>query len=54
MSLLEHAKKINIPCRNCMKTKKELEEAVKDTIKKFQEIIFSPDSPICMAYLNEL
>ena len=32
-SLLELAKKINIPRRNCMKTKEELEEAIKDTIK---------------------
>ena len=28
--LLELAKKVNIPRRNCMKTKEELEEAIKD------------------------
>ena len=53
-SLLELAKKLNIPRRNCMKTKEELEEAIKDTITKYKEIIFGPDSPVCMACLNEL
>ena len=37
-----------------MKTKEELEEAIKDTITKYKEIIFGPDSPVCMACLNEL
>ena len=53
-SLLELAKKLNIPHRNCMKTKEELEKAIKDTITKYKEIIFGPDSPVCMACLNEL
>ena len=53
-SLLELAKKLNIPRRNCMKTKEELEEAIKDTMTKYKEIIFGPDSPVCMACLNEL
>ena len=53
-SLLELAKKLNIPCRNCMRTRVELEEAIKDTIKKYKEIIFSSDTPICMACLDEL
>ena len=53
-SLLELAKKLNIPCRNCMKTKEELEEAVKDTIKVYKEIIFGSDNPVCMACLDEL
>ena len=53
-SLLELAKKLNIPCRNCMKTKEELEKAIKDTITKYKEIIFGPDSPVCVACLNEL
>ena len=53
-SLLEHAKKLNIPRRNCMKIKKELEKAIKDTITKYKEIIFGPDSPACIACLNEL
>ena len=53
-SLLEIAKKLNIPRRNCMKTREELEEAIKDTIKVYKEIIFDSDTPICMACLNEL
>ena len=53
-SLLELAKKLNIPRRNCMKTKEELEEAIKDTIKVYKEIIFGLDTPFCMACLNEL
>ena len=53
-SLLELAKKLNIPRRNCMKTKEELEEAIKDTIKTYEEIIFGSDTPACMACLNEL
>ena len=46
MSLLELAKKFNINRRNCMKTKEELEKAIKDTITKYKEIIFSPDGPV--------
>ena len=53
-SLLELAKKLNIPRRNCMKTKEELEEAVKDTNKAYKEIIFGSDTPVCMACLDEL
>ena len=53
-SLLELAKKLNIPRRNCMKTKEELEEAIKDTIKVYKEIIFGSSTPFCMACLNEL
>ena len=52
--LLELAKKLNIPRRNCMKTKEELEEAIKDTIKEYKEIIYGSDTPVCMARLNEL
>ena len=37
-----------------MKTKKELEEAIKDTIKGYKEIIFGSDTPVCMACLDEL
>ena len=53
-SLLELPKKLNIPRRNCMKTKEELEEAIKDTIKGYKEIIFGSDTPTCMACLDEL
>ena len=52
--LLELAKKLNIPRRNCMKTKEELEEAIKDTIKGYKEIIFGSDTPACMTCLDEL
>ena len=44
-SLLELAKKLNIPHRNCIKTKEELEEAIKDTVTTYKEIIFSSDTP---------
>ena len=53
-SLLELAKKLNIPRRNCMKTKEELEEAVKGTIIRYKEIVLSSDTPACMACLGEL
>ena len=53
-SLLELAKKLNIPRRNCMKTREELEEAIKDTIKGYKEIIFGSDTPACMVCLDEL
>ena len=53
-SLPELAKKLNIPLQNCMKTKEELEEVIKDTIKMYKKIIFSSDTPACMACLDEL
>ena len=53
-SLLELAKKLNILRRNCMKTKEELEEAIKDTITGYKKIIFGSDTPACIACLDEL
>ena len=53
-SLLEVAKKLNIPRRNCMKTKEEFKEVIKDTVKGYKEIIFGSDTPVCMACLDEL
>ena len=53
-SLLELAKKLNIPPRNCMKTRQELEEVIKETIKGYKEIIFGSNTPICMACQDEL
>ena len=53
-SLLELAKKLNIPRRNCMKPKQETEEAIKDTITRYKEVIFGSDTPACMACLDEL
>ena len=37
-----------------MKTKEELEEAIKDSIKGYKEIIFGSDTPVCMTYLNDI
>ena len=37
-----------------MKTKEELEEAIKDTIWMYKEISFCSDTPACMACLDEL
>ena len=37
-----------------MKTKEELEEAIKDTITGYKKIIFCSDTPACMACLDEL
>ena len=53
-SLLELAKKFNIPRRNCMNTKEELEEAIKDTIKGYKQTSFGSDTPAFMACLDEL
>ena len=36
-----------------MKTKEELEEAIKDHITKYKEIIFGSDTPSCMVCLDE-
>ena len=52
--LLQKTKELNKPRRNCMKTKQELEKAIKDTIIRFKEVIFGADSPICIKYLDEL
>ena len=52
--LVKKAKDLNIPRQKCMKTKEELEKAIKDTIIKYKEIIFGADSPICMKCLDEL
>ena len=53
-SLLELARKFKIPLRNCLKTKEELDEAIRDTIKKYNEIIFGADTLVCMTSLNKL
>ena len=37
-----------------MKTKEEPEEAIKDAIAGYKKIIFGPDTPACMACLDEL
>ena len=53
-SLLEKLKDLNIPYRNCMKTKEEFGKATKDTITKYKKIIFDADIPVCMTCLDEL
>ena len=53
-SMLELARKLNIPHRNCMKTKEKLFEAIKDTITRYKEVIFGSDTPACMVCLDEL
>ena len=52
-SLLELAKKSNIPRRNCMETKEELEESIEDTITRYKEIIFSSVTPACIVCPDE-
>ena len=52
-TLLEKSKELNIPRRNCMKTKQGLEKAVEDTIIKYKEIIVV-DIPTCIKCLDEL
>ena len=52
-SLLELAKKLNKPRRNCMKIKEELEEAIKGTSTGYNEVIFGSGTPACMACLGE-
>ena len=37
-----------------MKTKQELEKAIKDTIINYKEIILGTDSPICIKCWDEL
>ena len=37
-----------------MMTNEELEEAIKDTIKRYKEIIFGSDTPSCIACMDEL
>ena len=37
-----------------MKTKEEFEEAIKDTIRMYKEIMFCSDISACMACLDEL
>lgn len=52
--MFEKAKELNIPRRNCMKAKQEVEKAIKDTIGKYKEIISGVDSPICVERLDKL
>ena len=55
-SLLELAKRLNIPHRNCVKTKAEVEYAIKDTImhirKSFLVLVF-PNARHALMILSE-
>ena len=44
-ALLQKAKELNIPRQNCMKTKQELEKAMKDTFIVYKEITFCARYP---------
>ena len=50
--LLKEAKALNIPRRNLMK-KDQLQQAIKDTISRYKELIFG-SGVICKSYLLEL
>lgn len=53
-TLLELAKRLNIPRRKCMKTREELEDAIKDTINAYKDIIFGSDTHTCTICLDKL
>ena len=50
--LLKEAKALNIPRRNLMK-KDQLEQAIKDTVGRYKELVFGSDVS-CKDCLNEL
>ena len=54
LKLLQEAKELNIPRRNCMKMKQELEKTIVETQQKYKDIIFGIDTPICKERLKEL
>ena len=53
-SLFELVKRLNFLSQNCMKIREELEDAIKDTINEYKEIIFGSDISTCTTCLNEL
>ena len=52
--LLQETKELNIPRRNCMKTKQDLEKPIIERQCKYKDIIFENYTPICTESLNEL
>ena len=46
--ILQEAKELNIPHRNCMKTKQELEKAIVDTQRMYNYNIIGNDTHICI------
>ena len=53
-NLLVKAEELNVSRQNCMKTKKELEKTIKETIIKYKEIIFGVKNLVCLKYFDEL
>ena len=51
--MLWKTKKLNITCRNCMKTNQDLQKYINNTIIKYKETMFATDSPICIKCLDE-
>ena len=45
--MFQEGKKLNIPCRNRMKTKQELKKTTAETQSKYKDTIFVNDTPIC-------
>ena len=45
--IFQEGKKLNIPCRNCIKTKQEPKKTIAETQSKYKDIIFVNDTPIC-------
>ena len=52
--LLHEANELNIPRKNCMKTKQELKKEIAVEQSKEKDTIFGNDSRICEGYLKEL
>ena len=52
--LLEEAKELNMPRRNCMKAKQELQKAIAETQLKYKDIFFGNDASIYTQCLNQL
>ena len=52
--LLHEANELNIPRKNCMKTKQELKKETAVKQSKEKDTIFGNDSRICEGYLKEL
>ena len=54
LKLLQEAQELNIPDRDCRKTKQKLEKTITQTKHKNKDIIFENDTLICKECLNEL
>ena len=52
--LLHEEKALTLPCRNCIKTERELDKAIVKTQQKYKDIIFGNDPPVCKECLNQL